>query len=536
MSIRQKLLLSPIAAAVGFIIIGSVAAWSTNSSLERLALLGSKGLAPVASLQSAQSSIDEMRFRMVGFLTGQTPGKQSADQAAKAVETTVSEWSKSRALIQGRDPTLDELILKLDGAVPKLQTFSGKLIEAYKSNQRDDVQALMEDEWPWLNANLVKPLSGISRILAEKSNDTIADAEKEAKTMIGLAVLAGVVSMLGVLLVSVLVSRRLNLDVSRLAQTAAQVSAGNLNVHVEQMNDVELNEIATAIRKMTDSFRSMVTESQQVNGTLVGLSQILEGEASSMTGRASQVTDNMHSGSSAIEQMAHSAREISDHAEDASEKAQKMLDTVISGESTMLSTVIAAQQVFTSINEATSSVTSLTSRIDEIGDVANIIKEIADQTNLLALNAAIEAARAGEQGRGFAVVADEVRKLAEKTAVSTSQIADGVQAIHSASELTAKTMNITQQRTLGMQHDIQQLDAALSTIKISSESLLLAARSIADATAEQRTAAETTAGSMANISAMNDESFSLVTQINQATHQMGQSLAQMQRVISKFNT
>jgi methyl-accepting chemotaxis protein len=528
-------MLSPLAAAIGFVIIGGVSAWSTSSSLDRLTLLGSRGLAPVASLQAAQSSIDEMRYRMVGFLAGQAPAKQSADQAAKAVETTVAEWAKSRSLIQGRDPELDALIDKLDAAIPKLQAFSTRLVTAYKANQRDEVLSLIEDEWPWLNANLVKPLSSISKVLAEKSNETIAQAEQEAKAMVSLSILAGALSMAGVLLVSLLVSRRLNQDVRQLADTAAQVSSGNLSVQVKPMKDVELNEIASAIGKMTTAFRTMVAESQQVNGSLVGLSRTLEDEASSMAERTNNVTDNMHSGSSAVEQMAHSAREISDHAKDASSKAKQMLDTVLSGEGTMLSTVIAAQQVFSAIDEATTSVSSLTSRIDEIGDVANIIKEIADQTNLLALNAAIEAARAGEQGRGFAVVADEVRKLAEKTSVSTSQIAVGVQAIHDASQKTAGIMASTQARTMAMQGDIQQLDAALASIKISSEALLLAARSIADATAEQRSAAETTAGSMANVSAMNDESSSLVTKINQATHQMGQSLAQMQRVVSKFN-
>lgn len=535
MSIRQKLLLSPLAAAVGFVVIGSVAAWSTSTSVERLALLGSKGLTPVASLQVAQSSIDEMRYRMVGYLAGQAPAKQSAEQASKAVDTLVAEWAKSRTLILGRDPALDEMIQKLDAATPKLQSFVGKLVAAYKANDRDEIQSLIEDEWPWLNANLVKPLSSISRILAEKSNDTVAEAEKEAKTMMSLSILAGVLSMAGVLLVSLVVSRRLNKDVQQLAETASQVAAGQLNVRVTPLKDVELNQIASAITKMTEAFRAMVAESQQVNGSLVNLSRSLENEATSMAGRSATVTDNMHAGSSAIEQMAHSAREISDHAEDASGKAKQMLDTVLAGESTMLSTVMAAQEVFTAINEATNSVSSLTSRIDAIGDVANIIKEIADQTNLLALNAAIEAARAGEQGRGFAVVADEVRKLAEKTAVSTSQISDGVHAIHNASQQTAQIMANTQSRTMGMQHDIQQLDAALASIKMSSEALLQAARSIADATAEQRSAAETTAGSMATVSAMNDESFSLVTRINQATHQMGLSLAQMERVISRFH-
>ena len=260
MSIRQKLMLSPLAAALGFVVIGAISAWSAFSSLDRLSLLGSKGLTPVASLQAVQSSIDEMRYRMVGYLAGQSPAKQNSEQALKAVEVASAEWNKSRTLIQGQDAELDALIQKLDSSLPKLQSFSEKLIAAYKTNQRDEVQSLIEDEWPWLNANLVKPLGSVSRVLAEKANQTVSEAEKETKAILILLAIAGCISMIGVLLVSLQVSRKLNSDVENLANTAAKVASGDLAVRVEPMNDVELNQIASAISVMTESFRAIVSE------------------------------------------------------------------------------------------------------------------------------------------------------------------------------------------------------------------------------------------------------------------------------------
>lgn len=318
------------------------------------------------------------------------------------------------------------------------------------------------------------------------------------------------------------------------SQATQAVEKNDFTVKVDAGAGDEISMAATAFNDLLGKLRSVTLESKEASDTFIRAAnslsvssrQLSEG-AQEQAGAASSVAANIEEISVAISETAEHARDVEatvDAARQESERAIAITQKTMSN----------IDHVAASIRTSSDNVQELLERSKQISGIVNVIKEIADQTNLLALNAAIEAARAGEQGRGFAVVADEVRKLAERTTVSTqeisgligtiqSQISDTVTSMHSADADVAASVAMASEAG-----DILQR-AMESSIHINER-----VSDITHSVREQDSAVRSVAQNIEKIAGMAEQSSAAATGNNETAQQMEAQAANLQRLISRY--
>ncbi len=270
-----------------------------------------------------------------------------------------------------------------------------------------------------------------------------------------------------------------------LAVKAEQIAQGDLNVDVEQTSDDEIGHLGGAFATMTKSLKGVIGRLSETAQRLSDASNVLRGSAERISVGTEQVAAQATTVSVASEQMAATSADIAHNCHLAATSAREAAATTEEGFQVVQRTVEGIRQRGEEARANSKNIESLAERSDQIGAIVATIEDIADQTNLLALNAAIEAARAGEQGRGFAVVADEVRALAERTTRATKEIGDMIKAIQNE---TKTAIVLMENGVRGAEQEATaaaQLEASLQTILAQVDAVSTQVSHIATAAEEQ---------------------------------------------------
>jgi methyl-accepting chemotaxis protein/methyl-accepting chemotaxis protein-2 (aspartate sensor receptor) len=250
----------------------------------------------------------------------------------------------------------------------------------------------------------------------------------------------------------------------------------------------ELGRVATSVNAFLGSLQRMFIEVRDQSHTLVGGIREVSDATSHIAGSSRSLAGTTGDNAATIEEITVSIGHIASHANDAN---GVMLDTHTasqrSGEA-VRGMQTHMRDIAGSMETLAGSLTGLAERSVQINGIVQVIREIADQTNLLALNAAIEAARAGEQGRGFAVVADEVRKLAERTSNATTEIRDMIAAMHSETDRAVESMNSTREAVESGVERAARVAEEIGGIEAGMQRAAERVREIAEATQEQSAA------------------------------------------------
>lgn len=334
--------------------------------------------------------------------------------------------------------------------------------------------------------------------------DVDADFRQAAmKSIIFLIVISIVLGVLG-WSVERSVMRQIGGEPAMAAQQAEGFASGDLTRRIISSSNQPGNLLAT-LGIMQDRLAGIVR-------SILASTEILAKESRELSVAANEISlatrnqaESSAASAAAIEELTVSINEVSEIAMTTEANSRATADLAGKGGEVVRDAARKIESIAASVHDSTERIQSLVDRSQEIGKITQVIKEIADQTNLLALNAAIEAARAGEQGRGFAVVADEVRKLAERTSRATAEISGMVDAIQSDTQQTVLAMEGATPLVKQGQELALQATGVLDDIQRQATDSLSKAREVANATKAQATTANEIAGHVETIATMTEE-------------------------------
>ncbi len=327
-------------------------------------------------------------------------------------------------------------------------------------------------------------------------------------------------------------SKELITYIQEIAEASQRIAQNDLTVQVKPKSEkdvlgnsfkIMIENLSGMIRQLADNARELVSAATQISSTAEQLSQGVNEQAQQIN----QV-------SSGVEEVTATIVESSRNAGEATDASRNASTTASTGGQIVSDTIQGMQRIADVVRDSAESIAKLANSADQIGEIIGVIDDIADQTNLLALNAAIEAARAGEQGRGFAVVADEVRKLAERTSKATSEITDMIKGIQHETEDAVNSMEAGIQEVDKGRELADKAGNSLNEIVAMNQRVVDMIEQIASAAEQQSTAAEEISRSIEQISNVIDETAKGAEQSAAAAEELNRQAEGLQQMVSRF--
>ncbi|MEN1705444.1 MAG: methyl-accepting chemotaxis protein [Planctomycetota bacterium] len=334
------------------------------------------------------------------------------------------------------------------------------------------------------------------------------------------------------LLVRTIFQRPINALIERLRL----VAEGDLTQRMKVDAENEIGRLAQWFNRSTENLSEIIDEVNIAGDEVVAAATEITSTSEEMVRGLEEQSSQVGQISSAIEEMSSSVSEVAAKSGDASQEATRSGTLAKEGGEVVHSTVRGMNAINDAVSASSESVQQLGKRGDEIGEIVSVINEIADQTNLLALNAAIEAARAGEHGRGFAVVADEVRKLAERTTHATEQIHGSITAIQSDTALAVERMDTGAAEVREGVDRARQAGASLESIVEAAEGVATSVRQIAAAAEEQSAASEQISRSVLSVSRVTQETSAGAGETARAAAMLSEKATSLRSLVARFKT
>jgi len=393
-----------------------------------------------------------------------------------------------------------------------------------------------------LTLNTINPLAkeaigSIDKLSSKDHAEAEANFKKSqaaySRSVVITALLVAVTILIAIA-IAFFVMRGIVRSSNALAEAADRMAGGDLTTRIGGVANDELGQVGRAFNAMTEAFATLIGQVAQMSGQVAAAATQVYNSSEQMATGAEQVASQATTVATASEEMSATSGDIAQNCSMAAESSRHATQKAQDGAAVVEGTVAIMNQIADRVQATSLTIESLGSRSDQIGEIIGTIEDIADQTNLLALNAAIEAARAGEQGRGFAVVADEVRALAERTTRATREIGVMIKSIQTETKAAVAAMEEGVHRVEDGRTESARSGEAIQEILQQIGEVTTQINQIATASEEQTTTTSEISSNMLQITGVVQGTARGAHESAQAARQLSNIAEELQLMVRQF--
>lgn len=531
LSIAKKIYLIPFIGTISFVIYLVLA---TVTALNNVKTLENTRDIQFPVLQAAESSLVALERVKESLASAVTTGDE---EALKTSDSFAEQLKKQLNQVGQLDAKLKQELN------PILTSFDSYYRVAYKVSQEmvsnsADMSTIAERSQK-MNADYDATTSQLSKfrnIQLEHFTASIDDANQQASTLITVGIIMGVITTLVLFGTAIPVVSGITSSLGHIIHSLKDLAKedGDLTVRIQTKSKDELGDLAYWFNSFMEKLQGVVKEIVNTTLPLSSLAKDLHQLTDDTNKTIAVQRQAAEQAKYAVDEMSHSVIAEASSANEASSAASESNTAADRGQQTVGVTVNNIRQLASNVQDASEVILKLETDANQVGAVLDVIKGIAEQTNLLALNAAIEAARAGEQGRGFAVVADEVRTLASRTQKSTEEIQKTIEQLQSAARSAVQKM---QQSTVQAEQSVTSANQAGESLQVITSSIRRIRemnQNIASATEDQQVMAGTIVGHVVEIVKHTEHSSQSAGHIAKASRELANLAQNLENIARLF--